>query len=401
MADDSVESSPEPVFEANFGYHIGKKRFHSADDFAAWATRNRNAYLWLSDFPGGSPGRDQQWPAVDRLAIQADALKAAIEKGDQAAEQAARGAAAQVIEKYYRKKWPLEADDARTALVTQLAQTDKNGAAAALSYFLKVGGVPSDPAQLAILVRAVVFELGVRDTAENERAALEMLAKQWRDKTEELSATVARGESSVSTWSKKADAASTEYRDTFNSTQDERKQAFAKLLEESQERLTKIEKWYSDELGLHSAVKYWGRKGLIHRWLAVVAAVATASSAFVYFTMILPSQFSLVLEKLKVDANDRNWRIGVAAGLILLGVWLVRILVRLTLSQIHMATDAAHRRVVIHTYLALLKNESQAVTADDRSKVLDVVFRPVSDGVVRDDAMPPSPWELLTRTPKA
>lgn len=76
-----------------------------------------------------------------------------------------------------------------------------------------------------------------------------------------------------------------------------------------------------------------------------------------------------------------------------------RIAVRLFFSQLHLAADASHRRVALLSYIALL-NEPNAVTKDDRSLVLGTVFRPISDGIIRDDAMPPSPWELITRPPK-
>jgi hypothetical protein len=400
VAEDGAEAGPQPIFDAHFGHNIGKKKFYSAEEFAKWAIQNRTAYHWLSDLPS-SPGRDAQWVAVDRLAAAAETLQSAIVASDPTNVATARSAALNIVEKYYRKKYVLAADDPRTVFLANLAQADKLGAVAALTYFMgQISGTPSDPKQLASMIRAIAFELGIRDTAESEKATLDLLAKEWQRKTSDLGDAFAKAEVAVTRWTASSNQAYSDNQAMFVEAQDKRVAAFEKLLKESGERLEKIEKWYAAELGLHSAVKYWGQKGKIHRALAALAAIATASAAFVYFTIVLPSQFSSVLAKLKVDANDSNWRIGVAAGLILLGIWLVRILVRLTLSQIHLATDAAHRRVVIHTYLALLRNETQAVTADDRSKVLEVVFRPVSDGVVRDDAMPPSPWEVVTRPPK-
>jgi hypothetical protein len=50
----------------------------------------------------------------------------------------------------------------------------------------------------------------------------------------------------------------------------------------------------------------------------------------------------------------------------------------------------------MQTYLALLR-EGGGLKDDDRELILKILFRPFSDGMVRDDAAPPSLWDVASR----
>lgn len=69
--------------------------------------------------------------------------------------------------------------------------------------------------------------------------------------------------------------------------------------------------------------------------------------------------------------------------------WVGRILLRVYLSAHHLATDAEERRTMIMTFLALAKSKSvEEVEEEDRQVILTALFRPGSDGIVKDDAAP-------------
>jgi hypothetical protein len=55
-------------------------------------------------------------------------------------------------------------------------------------------------------------------------------------------------------------------------------------------------------------------------------------------------------------------------------VWVVRILVRLLLSNIHLLTDARERVTMVQTYLALLRRGK--IKDDERMFILQTLFRP-------------------------
>ena len=75
---------------------------------------------------------------------------------------------------------------------------------------------------------------------------------------------------------------------------------------------------------------------------------------------------------------------------------MIRILVRMFLSNLHLATDAAERRTMILTYLSMSR-EGAEFTKDDKKLIVQHLFRSASDGLVKDDAAPPTIFEMLTR----
>lgn len=83
----------------------------------------------------------------------------------------------------------------------------------------------------------------------------------------------------------------------------------------------------------------------------------------------------------------------------LFAVWAVRLLVRMYLSHHHLANDANERVVMVQTYLSL--TEGDKLTSDEHRKlILQALFRPATDGIVKDEGIPASVFELLTRTGK-
>ena len=80
-------------------------------------------------------------------------------------------------------------------------------------------------------------------------------------------------------------------------------------------------------------------------------------------------------------------------------VWGVRLVVRMFLSHLHLASDAAERVVMTRTYLSLLEGDRLS-SKEDRQLILQALFRPASDGIVKDEGVPFSLAEVLTRTGK-
>jgi hypothetical protein len=93
------------------------------------------------------------------------------------------------------------------------------------------------------------------------------------------------------------------------------------------------------------------------------------------------------------------WRVAMLVLIGLFAVWGVRLVVRMFLSHLHLATDAGERVVMARTYLSLLEGDRLA-SKEDRQLILQALFRPASDGIVKDEGIPPSALEFLTRQSK-
>jgi Family of unknown function (DUF6161) len=70
---------------------------------------------------------------------------------------------------------------------------------------------------------------------------------------------------------------------------------------------------------------------------------------------------------------------------------------RMFLSNIHLQSDAAQRATMTEVYVAFEK-EGRAMPNLDRAFILEAMFRPVTMGVVKEDATPPHPMEAIIKS---
>lgn len=90
------------------------------------------------------------------------------------------------------------------------------------------------------------------------------------------------------------------------------------------------------------------------------------------------------------------WRVASLVVTAVFLTWAIRLVIRLFLSHSHLRTDAAERVVMMQTYLALL--EDYKLKEDrDRSLILTALFRPASDGMVKDENIPHPMLDAITR----
>jgi hypothetical protein len=54
---------------------------------------------------------------------------------------------------------------------------------------------------------------------------------------------------------------------------------------------------------------------------------------------------------------------------------------------------------MVQTYLALIEG-GKLTNGEDRQLILQALFRPASDGIVKDEGIPASFFEVLTRGPR-
>lgn len=165
-------------------------------------------------------------------------------------------------------------------------------------------------------------------------------------------------------------------------------------------------KLFTERLRLESAVKLWRDRSVEHRteaakwWkLSLVVAVGGLLIAGVVAWGMLDFAkwlFSDALAGPSGILTERGlrptWQFEVifASATLLLYLtiyfWLMRILVRLYMTEAHLEIDARSRSAMAETYLALTKDA--AATDQDRAIVLASLFRPIADGIVSDDGLP-------------
>ncbi|MCG8344671.1 MAG: DUF6161 domain-containing protein [Chlorobiales bacterium] len=166
----------------------------------------------------------------------------------------------------------------------------------------------------------------------------------------------------------------------------ERKIEFDNLIASSKSELGNIEKTYNDKLALQSSVKYWEEKGVQHKKLSVLFSFLSSMLAVIIAVLLYAEIRGVVgLEQRLVDLPV--WKISMVILTAVIGVWALRIFVRLLLSNLHLMTDAQERRTMLMTYLALLR-EGHGPTEEQKELILQTLFRPSATGIVKDDGIP-------------
>ena len=65
-------------------------------------------------------------------------------------------------------------------------------------------------------------------------------------------------------------------------------------------------------------------------------------------------------------------------------IWIMKILVKIMLSNYHLAVDANERVIMINTYLVLLE-DGKGFEESDRKVILDNIFRQTNHGIIKDE----------------
>jgi len=172
-------------------------------------------------------------------------------------------------------------------------------------------------------------------------------------------------------------------------------QAHDLKIAEHEKRMAALQNTFREEMALRAPVEYWEGRKTHHEGRAKVAG-GWAFGSMAVLAGITGLTAYWVLSTLGVDGKPDTWRVGVMALIGALGVWAIRLIVRIFLSHTHLATDAAERVTMVKTYLALLESDN-VPSDDDRKLILQALFRPAADGIVKDEGLPNPLLEALTR----
>lgn len=173
-------------------------------------------------------------------------------------------------------------------------------------------------------------------------------------------------------------------------------QEFSQMRNQTESDLKNLTDTYETHMQLHGPLTYWRGKRREHRdqikslriW-AIVTGVFGCAALFVAAWLVLPENH---------PAATIPWR---QIGFFLLTstfvLWLVKLLVKLLLSHIHLYADAKEREVMISTFMALIRRpeSAQNLKREDIAIVLAPIFKPSTTGVIKDDGGPTSLGDFI------
>jgi hypothetical protein len=184
----------------------------------------------------------------------------------------------------------------------------------------------------------------------------------------------------------------------FDEAQAKRGSAFDELVEQHKQEMEALRKTFREEIALRAPATYWDTKRQMHERMTKI----TGGLSFGGIAAAAGVMGWLIHDLLRTAAPNtppEAWRVAMLVLVGIFTVWGLRLVVRMFLSHLHLATDAAERVVMTHTYLSLMEG-NQLTSKEDRQLILQALFRPASDGIVKDEGVPFSLAEVLTRTGK-
>jgi hypothetical protein len=160
-------------------------------------------------------------------------------------------------------------------------------------------------------------------------------------------------------------------------------------------RMADIESVFREKMTLRGPVEYWSNRQKHHEQYSRMFGIIS-------FVLILIGGGAMtfwaadVFGTVPQNEVPKAWQVASLAVVAVFLTWAIRLVIRLFLSHSHLRTDAAERVVMTQTYLALLE-EDKLSEEKDRSLILAALFRPASDGMVKEENIPHPMLDAITR----
>lgn len=193
-------------------------------------------------------------------------------------------------------------------------------------------------------------------------------------------------------------ATASEQKTKFDEAQSQRDSSFEELVAKHQEEMEALRKTFREEIALRAPATYWETKRQTHERMTKITG-GLSFGGIAVAAIVMGWLIHDLLRSVAPNTPPEAWRVAMLVLVGIFTVWGLRLLVRMFLSHLHLATDAAERVVMTHTYLSLMEGD-QLTSKEDRQLILQALFRPASDGIVKDEGVPFSLAEVLTRTGK-
>ncbi|TAL04907.1 MAG: hypothetical protein EPO07_04510 [Verrucomicrobia bacterium] len=394
-----AENPTQPIFEIDLAERGGRLVFKTPEELRQWNTAEQNKWLWLAD--AGRPMTE--WLAnsrhdfFSRLENFGEHWRRYVSAPTEIHQ--AFNSIKTTFEEFPKKSRVLLSTTPAAVFVFQLKEKrgDKVAAgayAAVLNAQINTGGSTQSEFFEGI-VEAFLFKREIEWTASGHQHELNRLKTQYDGEIARQDTRFKEIQEANRALNGVYDTALKEKNEALQKLHENQSSEFTKLIEKHVQNLAAIEKTYDQKLALRRPVKYWEVKEGYHRKRAVTFGVVALVSASVAAGGLGLLAYEY-LGKLQPTENPKHWQIGLLVIGAFFAIWLVRVFVRLFFSHVHLATDAAERRMMILTYLSMSREGAQ-FAAEDKKLIVQHIFRAASDGLVKDDAAPPSFFEALTR----
>lgn len=420
----------KPYMFVDLGEDGGRLEWATYEDVLKWINELRNAWGWI----GGQSKFNPIQRAWHTLSSNFEAIANSLQQArnfhnqglaPQASNQLASTKSA--IENFIRQYLWLLPNSAKRQFVEELNAAGKSLEAAtivALWQGQDLNGVPVRQLVSGLLYLEL-YERGIKDRAKGESVVLKRLASDMQTQLTQFQADERNLINRFDTLHLQASQQTVAQQAAFDGVQAERDGQWKQQIADAKNELELLKTTYDQHMALAAPVDYWEAKRAKHFVLTILFGALVLASMLILGLLLStelhsidPSNLVVEITGAVVDAHSQpaatkalatqsevtnkavtTWKLATFILLAVLGFWFVRLLVRVFLSNLHLENDAAERVTMAKTYLALIRNNDLR-KEDSINTVLAALFRPTGDGIVKDDGIPPSYIDFLTKLGK-
>ncbi|OJV63478.1 MAG: hypothetical protein BGO41_11680 [Clostridiales bacterium 38-18] len=186
------------------------------------------------------------------------------------------------------------------------------------------------------------------------------------------------------------------FKDEIKDWTENQKNSLDDFFKVKKEEMEKLEVLYREKLRFESPAEYWNNLSVEYE---------KKGKSWKNFTLLLSFLFIILLSGIllrmpkDVFSNDifdfNNLKITISfAFVVSVGIFLIRLFVKLTLSNYHLSTDAKERYQLTHVYLSLIKEN--AITDNERALVIQSIFSRSETGLIKGDSTPAFPESVVS-----
>lgn len=376
--------------------------FKTADSVAQWASDQRTTWRNIID---QSPNPQHLKSHVENVLAQlANAATAVVNRpDDQRAIQDLKNALRSVSDRVSNNTF-IVSESAIGKYISKLETVDPRLAGATLHAATtgKNQSIITTRETIAGVVALTTFDMGIsKQGASSSRKLLSQLSTQYQEEIDKLSkqsmdriselddlilAREAAVKSSTANLARILGQKKSNIQKEQFELRTETKDSIDALVKQSSQRISDFEDFYETKIALLQPVSYWKKKRYWHRISTFLFAVLflVYSASLVYFAKGFVAEFGEGYASFIAFWQDAGLgALGIVALVVGIALVLSRIIYRLFASQLHLWNDASERITMTETYLALAEkghNKDEFMGA-----LIDRLFAPASDGVVKDD----------------
>lgn len=365
----------------DLGEKNGAVTFKSIEEFPEWLQSEKAQWQWLGKNAQNRQTVGQLWQLMNKHWQGMEKSYANYTSGPEQHKENHRKAFFRSVETAYGQNELILSSSPRGNYIREIAESNSALAASVACFFIGLGAPQNDPVALEGAFRALQFDFGIVSNIEAEQKSLTNLQVKWQTELTDLS----------SQFDDLVSDTKQQHHDLEELKSGQVSQ-FEDFLSEANKSKEAIEQTYREHMALKAPVEYWSNKATLHQQRSTTfGKVALACGGGVAVLLAVATWVLLI----GVEKPD-YWRLAVLGLFTALGVWLVRIVIRLFLSNMHQASDAEERVTMVETFLSLM-SEGHISREEDRHLVLQALFRSAQTGLVKDEGSPPTVIDISNK----